>query len=98
MTADAKPEIRAAQANGAEAGALALGNGDEPESDLPAGLGKPAQRALAAAGYSRLDRLTEVAEAELLKLHGMGPKALDQLRRALAGTGRAFADARSRAG
>ena len=66
--------------------------GDEPESDLPPGLGKPARRALAAAGYARLEQLTEVGEAEVIGLHGMGPKALDHLRRALAARGRSFAD------
>lgn len=53
--------------------------------DLPEGIGRPAQRALAAAGYDRLDQLTRVSEAELLKLHGVGPKALGLLRSALAG-------------
>ncbi len=46
------------------------------------------------AGYTRLDQLTKVSEAELLKLHGMGPKALGVLRDALAATGRSFADPR----
>lgn len=63
----------------------------EGESDLPAGLAKPARRALAAAGYLRLDQLTDVSDAELLRLHGMGPKALDQIRRALAASGRSLA-------
>ena len=35
---------------------------DEPESDLPAGLSKPARRALAAAGYARLEQFTAVSE------------------------------------
>jgi DNA-directed RNA polymerase alpha subunit len=65
--------------------------GDELESDLPIRLGKPAQRALAAAGYVRLDQLTQVSEAELLQLHGMGPKALEQIRSALAAKGLSFA-------
>ncbi|HCT75196.1 MAG TPA: DNA-binding protein [Micromonosporaceae bacterium] len=52
--------------------------------ELPAGLGKPAERALAGAGYTRLDQLTKVSEAELHGLHGMGPKALERLRQALA--------------
>jgi hypothetical protein len=39
---------------------------------------------VAAAGYARLERLTDVCETALLRLHGMGPEALDQLRRALA--------------
>ena len=70
----------------------ASGRADQPESDLPAGLASPARRALAAAGYVRLDQLVRVSEAELLRLHGMGPKALEQLRRALADRGLSFAD------
>jgi len=50
----------------------------------------PARRALAEAGYARLEQLTHVAEAELGQLHGMGPKALRLLREALAATGRGF--------
>jgi len=61
------------------------------ESDFPAGLAKPAQRALASAGYTRLDQLTKVTEAELRALHGMGPKAIVQLREALAQRGQTFA-------
>ena len=64
----------------------------EPESDLPAGLAKPAQRALAGAGYVRLEQLAKLRKAEVMRLHGMGPKAFDQLRRALAAKGLAFAD------
>ena len=66
---------------------------DELESDLPPKLGKPAQRALAAAGYVRLEQLTRVSEAQVQRLHGLGPKALDQLRHALAAKGLSFADA-----
>ena len=66
---------------------------DEPESDLPAELARPARRALTAAGYLRLEQFTRVSEHELLKLHGMGPKALEQIRRALAARGLSFADA-----
>jgi hypothetical protein len=65
----------------------------QPAGDLPAELAGPARRALAAAGYTRLEQLTRVSEAELGRLHGMGPRALDQLRRALAAGGRSFADA-----
>ncbi len=64
---------------------------DKPESNLPTGLGKPARRALAAAGYVRLEQLTEVSEAEVMELHGVGPTALERLRSALAAKGRRFA-------
>lgn len=63
----------------------------EQASDLPAALAAPARRALANAGYTSLAQLTRVSEAELLELHGMGPKALGQLREALAAQGLAFA-------
>jgi effector-binding domain-containing protein len=59
--------------------------------DLPTDLSSPARRALAAAGVTRLDDLTRRSEAELRRLHGMGPRALDQLREALAADGRSFA-------
>lgn len=60
-------------------------------SDPPEGLARPAQRALAAAGYTRLEQLTKVTEADLAALHGMGPKAIGQLREALAARGLTFA-------
>lgn len=63
----------------------------QPESDLPPKLSKPAWRALTGAGYWRLEQLTAVSAAELMKLHGMGPKALGQLREALAAQGLALA-------
>ena len=71
---------------------MAKNEHQEPESDLPAGLAKPAQRALAGAGYVRLAQLAKLRQADLMRLHGMGPKALDQIRRALAAKGLAFAD------
>ena len=64
----------------------------DAESDFPHGIGNPARRALALAGYTRLDQLTDVREADLLELHGVGPKAIAVLRRALAEHGRAFRD------
>jgi predicted flap endonuclease-1-like 5' DNA nuclease len=60
--------------------------------DLPDGLAKPAQRALAGAGYTHLEQLAGTSEKELKRLHGMGPKAIDRLREALAGHGLTFAD------
>ncbi|CAA9556743.1 MAG: hypothetical protein AVDCRST_MAG59-2212 [uncultured Thermomicrobiales bacterium] len=61
-------------------------------SDLPAGIGNPARRALAAAGYDRLQKLTLLDERELLALHGVGPKAVAVLRQELAAKGLAFAE------
>ncbi len=63
----------------------------EPQtSDLPK-IGQPAWRALTGAGYWRLEQLTQVSAADLLQLHGMGPKALGILRAALTERGLAFA-------
>ena len=66
---------------------------DESKHDFPAGIGQPATRALAAAGYTHLNQLSRVTEADLLKLHGMGPKALGIIRSALHAKGLSFADA-----
>jgi hypothetical protein len=60
-------------------------------NDLPK-ISNPACRALASAGIERLDQLTAHREADLLKLHGMGPKAMAQLREALAARGLSFAE------
>jgi hypothetical protein len=57
---------------------------DRPGDDFPRAMGRPARRALAAAGYARLAELETVADAELLALHGFGPKGLRIVRRALA--------------
>jgi hypothetical protein len=67
---------------------MAVSRGDP---NLPA-LAAPARRALAAAGYTRLEQLTAITARDLLKLHGMGPNALEQLRRALADRQLSFAD------
>ena len=65
---------------------------DEAAGGLPEDLAAPAKRALTAAGYTRLEQLAGVSEAELGKLHGMGPRALGQLRAALKKAGLSFAD------
>ena len=64
--------------------------GSDP-TDLPK-LAAPARRALLAAGYTRLEQLTEVSEAEVMKLHGMGPNAMRALRKALQERGLSFRD------
>jgi hypothetical protein len=60
-------------------------------SDLPVELAAPARRALVGAGITRLEQLTGLSQAEVAQLHGIGPNALDQLRRALAARGLSFA-------
>ena len=68
----------------------------QQESDLPVGLSAPALRALNGAGYVRLEQLTRVSEAELKKLHGLGPKGINLLRSALDEKGLSFAAGKSR--
>jgi hypothetical protein len=63
---------------------------DLPAGDLPRSLGRPAIRAFARAGLVRIDQFSDVREADLRRMHGVGPKAIDGLRNALATTGRAF--------
>jgi predicted flap endonuclease-1-like 5' DNA nuclease len=59
-------------------------------SDFPR-VGGPALQALTGAGYTHLEQLAKVSEKELLKLHGMGPKAVRILREALEAAGLSFA-------
>ena len=56
----------------------------------PKGVAQPAQRALAGAGYTSVEQLTQISEQDLAQLHGMGPKALGLLREALAEKGLSF--------
>lgn len=65
---------------------------DQPEHNLPTGIGRPAKRALLQAGYNRLELLAELRAADLQQLHGVGPKAIERLRTALAAQGLALAD------
>lgn len=62
----------------------------QPESFLSL-LGNPARRALEAAGITTLQELSNHTEREILKLHGMGPKSMPILRKALHDAGLAFA-------
>ena len=64
---------------------------NQREGDLPAGLSQPAQRALAGAGISQLQQLSSFREGEIKQLHGIGPKAIRQLRQAGASRGLSFA-------
>jgi pimeloyl-ACP methyl ester carboxylesterase len=64
----------------------------EQESDFPKSIGRPATSALLAAGYTRLEQLTRLREVDVKGLHGVGPKAVNILRGALAEKGLSFAD------
>ncbi|MEU5343761.1 hypothetical protein AB0H18_23450 [Streptomyces sp. NPDC020766] len=55
--------------------------------DLPRAIGSPATRALAAVGITTLSQVAEMSEAELLAMHGVGPKAVRLLGEALIATG-----------
>jgi hypothetical protein len=61
-------------------------NAPMSEGDLP-NIGAPATRALASIGVTRLEQLVDYTEAELLALHGFGPRALGILNDALSAAG-----------
>ncbi|WP_026821169.1 MmcQ/YjbR family DNA-binding protein [Arthrobacter castelli] len=63
------------------------GGGVPTVSDLPPGIGKPATRALLTVGITTLDEAAGWSKAELLSLHGVGPKAVRILGEALEGRG-----------
>jgi DNA-directed RNA polymerase alpha subunit len=58
--------------------------------DALPGVAAPARRALANAGYTRLAQLTKTTKAELMQLHGMGPKAMGAIKKAMREQGLAF--------
>ena len=55
-------------------------------------IGAPALRALDAVGVIKLGDIAKFSEAELLALHGMGPKAVGILKSALQSKGLLLAD------
>ena len=62
---------------------------EQEESNLPK-ISGPANAALSVIGITRLEQLTAMTEAQLLQLHGMGPKGIRILRAALAEKGLSF--------
>ena len=60
-------------------------------SDLP-NIGRPAISALAQIGVRNLEQLAAYTEAELLALHGVGPKAIRILRSVMQESGVVFRD------
>jgi hypothetical protein len=60
------------------------------EPAFPRDIGAPATRALVAAGLREPADLTALTEAELLALHGVGPRAVERLRRTMAEQGLSF--------
>lgn len=63
-----------------------------PATEFPTRIGKVATRELIAHGYTRYDHLAEVSAKELLRIHGVGPKAIRILEAELALRGKCFAD------
>lgn len=61
------------------------------ETEFPERMGKVAPRELAAHGYTRYEQLTTVTAKELLKIHGVGQKAIRILEEELAARGLSFA-------
>lgn len=62
-------------------------------SGLTSHIGRVALRELALNGYTRYEHLTQVTAAQLLAIHGVGPKAIRILDEELAARGQAFARA-----
>ncbi|GAA1425102.1 hypothetical protein GCM10009640_22880 [Agrococcus citreus] len=61
----------------------------DPTGGLPR-IGRPATGALLAQGVTTLEQVAQWREAELLAVHGVGPKAVAILREALAEAGLGF--------
>ncbi len=61
------------------------------ETEFPRGIGRPATSALIGSGYTRYDQLTAITANDLLRLHGVGPKAVRILEAELASRGLSFA-------
>jgi hypothetical protein len=64
----------------------------EPESEFPHGIGRVAKRELALNGYTRYDQLTTTTATDLLKIHGVGEKAVRILGEELAKRGQSFGE------
>ncbi len=67
------------------------GRADPPDTDF-AGTARPVRDALVQAGITTLEQVARTTPRELLKIHGIGPKGIRQLREALAARGLGFAD------
>jgi hypothetical protein len=74
-----------AQAPERLAARVAAGDAARPGEvgDLPKAIGGPATRALAGAGITLLAQVAALTDAELLAMHGVGPKAVRILREAV---------------
>ncbi len=61
----------------------------QENSDLPK-LASPARRALAGAGVTQLAQVSNMSEADLMQLHGIGLNTIQTLRLALKAKGLSF--------
>ncbi|TWD83237.1 hypothetical protein FB561_4398 [Kribbella amoyensis] len=60
-------------------------------TEYPQSIGRTARRELALNGFTTFDQLTKVTPAELLEIHGVGPKAVRLLTEELTARGQSFA-------
>lgn len=69
-----------------------MANADHAPStaNFPAGMSQPSIRALASAGITHFKQLTKFTEAEIAKLHGMGPRGVRILKEAMQEKGMNF--------
>ena len=58
---------------------------------IPVKLAAPARRALANAGLDTLEKLARKRESDVAELHGIGPNALKDLKKAMKAQGLTFA-------
>jgi predicted flap endonuclease-1-like 5' DNA nuclease len=65
---------------------------NQTPSEFTQRIGKVAIRELALNGYTQYEQLTVVTSKELLKIHGVGPKAIRILAEELEARGKAFAE------
>jgi len=65
-------------------------NQRKPSTGFLSFISAPARRALEREGIETLQQLSEMTEAEILQLHGIGPATLPKLRSALAIAGLSF--------
>lgn len=62
------------------------------DDTLPKGLSAPARRALIEAGCTTLTQVSQLTEAQVKRLHGIGPSSIVLLRLTLRANGLSYAD------
>lgn len=61
-----------------------------PKEGFLSQIAAPARRALEHEGINTLEELSQYSEKEILKLHGMGPSSIPELKQALESEGLSF--------